>query len=284
MTSPEGLEGTAARKGSLRRWCALLLLLAPTVGSMAASAQPPGPAAPQPAPAAEAAPILEKPALALLRGMSERLAAARSLSFTATVSYEYPSRLGPPLLYTVRYEVLLERPNRLRIRMPGDGPPSEFLYDGRTMTAYLPRENLAATAPAPPTIDAALRAAFDQAGIYFPFTDLVVADPYAALADGVSQAFRIGPSTLVGSGGSQMVAWAVKDVFLQMWISDRDNLPQRIRAIYTDDPRGLRHQMDLSDWKLNPPIPAGAFASKPAAAARSIPFQRPALTPPVTRP
>ena len=58
--------------------------------------------------------------------------------------------------------------------MPGDGPASEFYYDGKTMMAYAPAENLVAVADAPPTIDAALEAAYNKAAIFFPFTDLLV--------------------------------------------------------------------------------------------------------------
>ena len=130
----------------------------------------------------------------LLKATSARLAAAKSMSFTATVGYEFPSKLGPPIVYTVRYDVTMQRPDKLKIVMPGDGPASEFYYDGKTMMAYAPAENLVAVADAPPTIDAALKAAYNNAAIFFPFTDLLVADPYVALTDGAILAFYIGPS------------------------------------------------------------------------------------------
>src|SRR5262245_37804758 len=39
--------------------------------------------------------ILEPRAMDLLKVMSAKLAAAKSMSFTAVVGYEYPSKLGP---------------------------------------------------------------------------------------------------------------------------------------------------------------------------------------------
>jgi hypothetical protein len=50
-------------------------------------------------------------------------------------------------------------------------------YDGKVMMAFAPAENPVAVADAPPTIDAALQAAYDSAAIYFPLTDVMVADP-----------------------------------------------------------------------------------------------------------
>ena len=66
--------------------------------------------------------MLEPRAIELLKASSGRLAAARTMSFTAVATYESPSRLGPPLAYTTRSEVPLQRPDKLRVITPGDGP------------------------------------------------------------------------------------------------------------------------------------------------------------------
>jgi hypothetical protein len=52
------------------------------------------------------------------------------MRFTAVISYESPSRLGPPLIYTTTSEVTMQRPDKLRVITHGDGPASEFYYDG----------------------------------------------------------------------------------------------------------------------------------------------------------
>ena len=224
--------------------------------------------------------ILEQRAMDLLKAVCDRLAAAKSMTFTAVVSYEYPSQLGPPIVYTSRYDVTMQRPDKLKVIMPGDGPASEFYYDGKTMMAFAPAENLVAVADAPATIDAALKAAYDNAAIYFPFTDLLVADPYAALTEGAILAFYIGPSGIVGGVKTDMVAWANKDVFLQIWIGADDKLPRRVRAMYSADPLGLRHELDLLDWQLDPSIPTEAFSSEKAKSAPRMAFSHPAAGPP----
>ena len=246
----------------------------------AAPAKPARPAATKSQPAAPTKMVLEPRAMDLLKAASARLAAAKSMAFTATVGYEYPSQLGPSILYTVRYDVTMQRPDKLRVMTPGDGPASEFYYDGKTMMAFAPKENLVAVADAPPTIDGALKAAFDSADIYYPFTDLIVTDPAAALTDGTILAFYIGPSDMVGGVKTEMVAWANPAVFLQIWIGADDKLPRRVRAVYSADPAGLRHEMDLSNWQIDSAIPADVFASDKAKAAQRIKFDRPANAPP----
>jgi len=249
----------------------------------ARAAKPAKPVAKKPA-APEFKLILEPRAMDLLKAVSTTLAAAKSMSFTATVGYEYPSKLGPPLVYTTRYDVTMQRPDKLRIISPGDGPSSEFYYDGKTMTAYAPVENLAAVADAPPTIDAALMAAYKNAAIFYPFMDLIAADPYPALTDGAILAFYIGQSTLVGGVKTDMVAWANSDVFLQIWIGADDRLPRRIRAMYAADPLALHHELELSNWQLNPAVPPDTFASDKAKSAGRMAFAAPAPPPKGVKP
>lgn len=228
---------------------------------------------------------LEPKAMEIIKAACSRLAAARSLRFSAVVTYENPSRLGTPLAYTTKSEVTVQRPDKLRVITVGDGPGSEFYYDGKTMVAYAPAENLVAVADAPPTIDAALKVAYDSAAIYFPFTDLIVADPYKDIADGLILAFYIGQSKVVGGTTTDMVAYANNDVFVQAWIGADDKLPRMVRAVYRADAARLRNQLELSGWQLDVDVQPGSFASKNAPGAKPIAFAHPnAKLPPYAKP
>jgi len=216
-----------------------------------------------------ARPVLEAQAIDLLKATGNRLAAARSMRFTAVVSYESPSRFGLPLVYTTQSEVLL------RVITPGDGSAAEFYYDGKTVTAYSPGENFVSIAEAPATIDAALEAVYHAAAIYFPFTDMIVADPYQDIADSLTLAFYIGQSSVVGGTTTDMVAYESGGTFVQLWIGAADKLPRMARAVYLNDPAQLRHQVEFSNWQLGIDTPTDAFAVAQAATATRIPFARP---------
>lgn len=235
--------------------------------------------APATSPSKEAPPAvqftLEPKALDLLKAASSRLATARAMRFTAVVTYESPSRLGTPLAYTTKSEVTLQRPDKLRVITSGDGPPSEFYYDGKTMVAFAPTENLVAVAAAPPTIDATLKAAYDSAAIYFPFTDVIVTDPYKDMAEGLVLAFYIGQSSVVGGTTTDIVAYANNEVFVQIWIGAEDKLPRMVRAVYRADRARLRHQLEISNWQLDLAVPADVFASPKAGSAQRIAFAHP---------
>lgn len=238
------------------------------------------PAAKSPEVAGEEAPPqvrlgLEPRAVDILKAACDRLAAAKTMSFTAVVSYENPSLLGTPLVYATKSEVTLQRPDKLRVITLGDGPATEFYYDGKMMAAYAPSENLLAIAEAPPTIDAALKEAYDLAAIYYPFTDVIVTDPYTDIADGLILAFYIGQSNVIGGTTTDIVAYANDDVFVQIWIGTEDKLPRMLRAVYSNDPAGLRHQMELSEWQLDSVVSEKAFIPANTDSARHIDFVHP---------
>jgi hypothetical protein len=225
--------------------------------------------------AAEIKPAVEPKAVELLKAASSRLAAAHSMSFTAVVTYESPSRLTIPLAYTTKSDVILQRPDKLRVITSGDGPASEFYYDGKIMMAYAPAEDLVAIADAPPTIDETMEVAYHTAAIYFSFDDVIVSDPYRDIAEDLRLAFYIGQSTVVGGTTTDMVAYDSGGVFVEIWIGAEDKLPRMLRAIFTDDPLRLRHQLELSNWQIDPVVPANVFGSAKATAAKHIKFARP---------
>lgn len=238
-----------------------------------------------PAPATQAAtegpatahtgPAIEPKAIEILKAACARLAAAHSMEFTSVETFENPSRLGVPLVYGTKSEVLLQRPDKLRVITSGDGPASEFYYDGKTMMALSPAENFVAIANAPPTVDDMLGTAFHSAAIYFPFDDMLVTDPYRDIAQGLSVAFYVGQSKIVGGTTTDIVAYGSGGVFIQVWIGAEDKLPRMLRAIYRDDPTQSRHGLMLTDWKLDLAVPDGSFSTTKASSAKHIPFAAP---------
>jgi hypothetical protein len=243
-----------------------LLMLTP---ARAQQAQPP----PEPLPPEH--PVIEQAALEMLKAMSQRLATAKSMIFTAVTTYEAPARNGQPLYYATLSQVSVQRPNKLRVITPGDGPPSDFYYDGKTMMAYTPGANLVAMIDAPPTIEAAMKVAYDKAAIYFPFGEVIVADPYKNLSDGLTSAFVVGQSHVIGDTVTDIVAITNGNVQAEIWINIADGLPRMARAVYPKDPMRSRYEIQFLNWHLNSAMKDSDFTSAEALKAPHIEFARP---------
>ena len=249
---------------------AVLAASAAAPGAHAQNAAAPAQAAPAPA-----APALEPKAMEILKATSAKLAAAKTLGFTATSTYERAARNGQPLYYGTVNEVTLERPDKLRVITPGDGTPDEFYYDGKTMMAYVPSKNVVAVADAPPNLDKVLDAAWEKAAIYFPFADVIASDPAAELAKQLKSAFYVGRSIAVGGAPTEMIALAGDEVAAEVWIGVADHLPRQVRVVYANEPAHARYQTVFSDWRLNLPVAPGTFANPKALKAEHIEFAPP---------
>ncbi|HEY1929232.1 MAG TPA: DUF2092 domain-containing protein [Caulobacteraceae bacterium] len=218
---------------------------------------------------------IDPKAVAILKASCAALSGAKTLSFTAVDTYQRAARNGQPLYYTVKSDVTLQRPNKLRVIKTGDGVPDEFYYDGKTVMAYVPSQDLVAVADAPPTIDEMLASAWDRAEIHFPFADVIVSDPCDIYDEGLKSAFYVGQSKVVGGVPTDVIAITLEHAQGQLWIGIDDHLPRMIRTNYPNEPSRANYETDYSNWSLGSPVDASTFASDKAAAAKRMAFQPP---------
>ncbi|RTL86165.1 MAG: DUF2092 domain-containing protein [Hyphomicrobiales bacterium] len=218
-------------------------------------------------------------ALDILKGMSETLAKANSLSVKIRRSFDEPASNGQPLFYMIDSNVSLQRPDKLKVVVLGDGPPSEFYYDGKEFAVFLPAANMIAVETAPPHLEQMLEAAYDKAGIYFPFVDFIVADPYAAITEKLTSAFVVGRSNAVGGTATDVVAISNPDFHAQLWIGAKDKLPRLVWITPVNGKEKSRSMIEFSNWEINPARLKLARAPGAAKAGR-IKFEKPGETAP----
>lgn len=221
-------------------------------------------------------PGIEAKAAEILKAGCATLSQARAMSFDALSTYEHRARNGQPLFYSVLNRVTMQRPDKLRVITPGDGVPDEFYYDGKRIMAYVPSEDLVATADAPPTIDQMLDFAWRKAAIYFPFDDVLLSDPCAVFDEaGVTSAFYVGQSKVVGGTTTDMVAIASADLQAELWVGAEDHLPRLTRVVYVHEPAHALYQTAYSNWRISDSVDPALFTSEKAAKGKPMPFAPP---------
>jgi hypothetical protein len=253
----------------------LLCALAGTVVAQQAAPSA-APAAAAKGPSATQVPLVKDPrALAALEAMSDRVRTAKSFSFHAhnSVPMLGPNLQWVTLLGTAR--VALERPNKLFIERSGDQAPMEIYYDGRTLALHEPRAKLYAEAPAPATIDAALADVLGPSLAGFPYLELLLADPYAALTANLGGALFVGHSTVDGVE-TEHLAFRGPGVDWEIWIGAQDKLPRRVQAKYVNLGKAPTITTQFSDWRLDAQIPPSTFTLQKAPGAQPIELARPA--------
>jgi len=143
------------------------------------------------------------------------------------------------------------------------------------MTVLAPTMGKWGTTSAPATLDAMLVAAGEQGNLSFPFDENLVADPYAAITAGLTDAVRAGQATVGGKKVEHLVLTSA-GLQVEIWIDPATALPARtlvIYTIYTDHPVRPHFTAEYSDWKIDPKLPASTFALPRPAGANQVDFR-----------
>jgi len=255
------------------RFLALALLaLIPAAraqGEPAAAGTPgDGPKIPPPA----VTPIREQKALDLLKRMSETLGAAKAFTYHSRGAIELRARTGQFVTLFGESEVALQRPNKLHVQVTGEVPNFQLYYDGQNVTAYAPKDNVYSTSGAPKTIDETLEFLQRKANIHFPSSDLMVADPYAMLAQNLGSGFIVGPAAVDGSA-CEHLAFRAPESNWEIWIDSKTALPRRLLVTYTTVADFPRLAVEFSNWNLAPTLAPGRFEFATPAGAKQIDFR-----------
>jgi hypothetical protein len=252
---------------TLATWTTALLL---ALGEGAAPAQPPEPGSPSPA--AAAATAKDPVALALLKRMCGRLQAARTFTVRGRASLELPVAGGELATFFNDFDTAVRRPDGLAARRVGDLPDFRFVYDGKAMTVLVPGTGTWSTTSAPVSIDAMLPAAWEQGGLNMPFDELLVADPYAAVTKGVTEAIRAGQATIQGKKVEHLVLYS-SEYRIEYWIDPGSALPARSLVVYVDHPLRPHFMVEYAEWKLDPKLKDATFALPKPKGATEVNFR-----------
>ena len=217
-------------------------------------------------------PPLEAQALELVKAMGAKLAQAKTLQFESRSTYEVPGPNDTRVYFTSAAAVSMQRPDKLRVISLGDGPPSAFYATGQEIVAYTPGLRLLAAAAAPGAIDAALKAAYDKGGLYFPFTDVILPDPAKTILDGIKTAYLAGQSKLVGDVTTDIVVLAGDDIRAQLWIGAEDRLPRKMIVTFPRAPNAPHYETEFDAWQLDRTFHPNEFRVDWAGKAQRIEF------------
>ncbi len=132
-------------------------------------------------------------------------------------------------------------------------------YDGKTLTVLDKARNVYLSVEAPGTIDAVLDKVADEYGVVIPLTDLLYADPYAVLSEGVLYGEYLGLHQAAGVLCHHL-AFSQASIDWQVWIEAGDQpLPRKLVITYVDEPGQPQYAAVIRRITLDPQFPEGLF-------------------------
>jgi hypothetical protein len=195
----------------------------------------------------------------ILRSMSSYLGATTAFSINAEVALEVVNRNGQKLQLMSSETLLVQRPAKFRIHVKGMVADAEFVFDGRALTLYGRRANLYVQRDVVGTIDDAFRAFEAETGLTASGADLLFADPYAVLSEGVLSSAYLGTAYVDGIECHHL-AFREDQFDWQLWVQAGDRpLPMRYVITSTWQVAAPQLEVSLRDWNTSPQITGKEF-------------------------
>ena len=182
---------------------------------------------------------------------------------------------GDVLIQTAhRMTYLAKRPNKLYYRIEGDDVNKEWYYDGKTVTVYDLEQKFYASAPFPPTIDAALEKARDEFNVRMAIVGMARSDLYTNLTQNMKAARVVGGSRVNGQECYQVLLERER-VNVQLWIqTGKTNLLRKMLIVYKQYPDSPQWSAVFTHWNTNPTFADSRFDFTPPPGSVPIRFFR----------
>ena len=211
------------------------------------------------APSVSGQPINDERALKLLKSMSDKLGAAKTLSFAVRGLVPTVAPTGQSINLFASSRVVMQRPNMLFVEARGDMFPSDIYFNGKTDTVIsLDRKFYVQQPITGAGFDAFAKSGQPGSDAVAPFFDLLGPDPYATLTMDFTSALLVGQST-IGGVKADHLAFGSKGLDWEIWIGADDKLPRLMVVSYRLPERQRTFTVEYSNWKLNAAVPASTF-------------------------
>ena len=195
----------------------------------------------------------------ILKSMSTFLAGTRAFSVSVAIGNEVVTKEGEKLQFNSSAMLVVQRPSHVYVARQGRFADIELFYDGKVVTLYGKSLNAYLRKDVAGTMDDAIAAIESAVGIDLPGTDLLRADPYAVLSEGVTSSGYHGTDYVDGVQ-SHHLSFREDQVDWQLWVKAGDEpLPMKY-VITTKWTTGApQYSVQFSNWNLAPVIAGDRF-------------------------
>jgi hypothetical protein len=204
---------------------------------------------------------------AVLKKMSDYLGRENHISMQVNETFDEVLPNGQKIQLSSKRDVCLERPDKLEVKISGDGVQRRIVTDGSTLTIIDQMKNIYASAPMQGPLDAAMDNAARQYAMAPPGADLLYSDVYARLSGRIKSGQYLGKEKVDGTQCDHL-AFTQSDVSWQIWVEDGIKpAPRRFVISYDNAPGRPKYWLMIAKWEtpvimrgvdFKPSIPDGA--------------------------
>jgi len=216
-------------------------------------------------------PRIDPVAMNALKKMGEYLLKLDEFQVKATVTQDKVLLDSQKVQQAKAVDLLVDRPNKIRLQVLGDQHERLFLYDGSTFTLWAPLLRYYGQVPAPATIGELAKKLENDHGLELPLVDLFRWGTAEAPISTITAAKDIGSANCDGVT-CEHFAFRQPGLDWEVWIQKGDHpLPRRLVITTTTDDAKPQYMAAYS-WNLAPSIGSKTFAFTPPDDAQKIPI------------
>jgi len=196
----------------------------------------------------------------LMRTICDRVAATDAMSFTLV---DYTDQLDGDMKITYGHkrDILLSRPDKVRVRTRGDRARRSFYKDSERITLVDHDHEVYAQLEHTGSVDEMMDMLWNKYGIATPLADMLSSDPYQVfMGDAVA-------SRYVGlhesdDGASHHLVVALPYLEYQIWIGEADGLLKKMIISYPGQPGEPQYEVHVLDSRPVDQVDAAAFTAE----------------------
>ncbi|MGQ3214530.1 DUF2092 domain-containing protein [Shinella sp.] len=207
---------------------------------------------------------------AILHAMTEQLKALKEFSAEYDTDHEVVTTDGQKLQYSASGTIALSRAAGFLVTRHGPYADTEVRFDGKVISLYGESLNVYAEVESPgPSIDEAVHEFRISTGLDAVGADLLAADPYPVLTEGVVAGSLVG-TAFVGGVESDHLAFRNETVDWQLWVSKGDR-PLPVKYLITTKwvTGAPQYTLRLRNWSTGP-VDTKGFSFTPPADAKKL--------------
>jgi hypothetical protein len=212
----------------------------------------------------------EDDALKILRAVSDYTGSQSAIS----ISFDSDIEVITPSLEKIQFassgQLLLNRPDKLRVSRTGGYADVELVFDGKTLTVYGRDAKAFAQLDAPGSIDQLIDKLRTEYSLEAPGADLLLSHMYDALSEEVLIAKHIGRGVVDGIE-CEHLAFRNHDTDWQLWTEVGPRaIPRKYVITSKAVTGGPQYTLRIKEWKTDTQLGADAFAFKAPPDARKM--------------
>ena len=213
---------------------------------------------------------VEAGAKAMLKAMTDYVAAQKAISFDYDVSLEVVTSDDQKLTLAASGNVELARPDKVRASRSGGFADIETVFDGKTLTILGKNMKIYTQVAIPGSIDHLVDELREKYHRPLPAADLLISNSYDELIEDVVDVKDLG-SGVIGRTECDHLAFRKKEVDWQIWIAPGSRpYPCRYDIATKVVAGSPGYSIQIRDWKAGSDVASGGFSFTPPPDARRV--------------